>query len=135
MAVTNQTIQDSRWRTIIKTTITGTNSVLNILDASSLVGWVTGSIVNLAAVEWSIADTSVSTHLIWDATSNVVILDFTGNGSYGGSDGMPAIANNAAVANRTGDVLLTTSGGVFGTLVCVYHKVETTAGHGNGWTA
>ena len=134
MAVTTQIIQDSRWRTIAKHVWSGTNTNTQILDASDLLGWVTGSIVNLAKVEWVITE-SVTCDLLWDATTNVVILSFGGNGSYGGFDGMPAIANNAAVANLTGDVLLTTTGATFGTLVAEYHKVETTVGHGNGWSA
>ena len=134
MAVTNQVIQDSRWRTIQKTTWSGTNTNTLLLDVSGLLGWVTGSIVNLAKVEWVITS-AVTCDLLWDATTDVVILSFSGNGSYGGSDGMPAIPNNAAAANRTGDILLTTSAGTLGTLICEFHKVETTVGQGGGWSA
>ena len=104
MALAMQTIQDSRWRTIIKAIISSTNTNVLFLDASSLVGHSAGSIVNLKSIEWSV---DAGTQILWDASSNVVALHFTGNGHYGGSDGMPAIPNNAG-SGITGDVLVTT---------------------------
>ena len=57
MAVVNQTLQDSRYRTIVKTTTTGTNSTTSVLDASGLEGYVAEgtSILTIAKVSWSVS--------------------------------------------------------------------------------
>ena len=130
MAVTNQTLQDSRYRTIVKTTTTSTNSAASILDVSALGGFVAvrTSLVTIAKISWSVA---AQTDILWDATSNVVAFSLSGNGSYGFMPGQPSLANNAAAANLTGDVLLT-HGASVGTLVIEYHKVVNAAG--KGWT-
>ena len=132
MAVVNQELQDTNWKTIIKTTISSTNSSLTILNVSDLLGWVTGSIVNLSAIEWSVDE---GTSISWDGTDGSLILHFNGSGSYGGSDGMPAIPTTSTGGTEKGDVILSTDAACNGTIVCVYHKVETTPGHGNGWSA
>ena len=130
MAVTSQTLQDSRYRTIIKTTTTGSSTAASILDVSGLVGFVLAktSLVTIAKISWSVA---AQTDILWDATSNVVAFSLSGNGSYGFMPGQPSLANNAAAANLTGDVLLT-HGASVGTLVIEYHKVVNAAG--KGWT-
>ena len=71
MAVTNQTLQDSRYRTIVKTTTTSTNSAASILDVSGLLGFmaVRTSLVSIAKISWSLA---AQTDILWDASSNVV---------------------------------------------------------------
>ena len=130
MAVTNQVIQDSRWRTIQKTTWSGTNTNTLLLDVSGLLGWVTGSLVNIAAVSWS---TSSALTLIWAGSSATDAIVISGNGSYGGSNGFPAIANNAGTP--TGDINLTNASAAVGYLVIVCHKVETVVGQGGGWSA
>jgi len=132
MAVVNQTLQDSRYRVIVKTTTTGTSSVLNILDASGLVGFVAEgtSLLTIAKVSWCFTS---QTNILWDATSNVVALSLNGNGTYGFMPGQPSIANNAAAANVTGDVLLTAGSASVGFVVVEYHKVLTAGGL--GWTS
>ena len=132
MAVTNQTLQDSRYRTIVKTTTTSTNSAASILDVSALGGFVAvrTSLVTIAKISWSVA---AQTDILWDATSNVVAFSLSGNGSYGFMPGQPSLANNAAAANLTGDVLLT-NGSSVGTIVIEYHKVSLANGLGWTWT-
>ena len=132
MAVVNQTLQDSRYRTIVKTTTTGTNSTTSVLDASGLVGYVAEgtSLLTIAKVSWSV---SSHTDILWDATSNVVALSISGNGTYGFMPGQPAIANNGAAANVTGDVLITNGSASVGFIVIEYHKVP--GATGLAWTA
>ena len=131
MAVVNQTLQDSRYRTIVKTTTTGTNSTTSVLDASGLEGYVAEgtSLLTIAKVSWSV---SSQTDILWDATSNVVALALNGNGTYGFMPGQPAIPNNAAAANVTGDVLFTAAAACIGYIVVEYHKVPTA--EGVGWS-
>ena len=121
MAVVNQTLQDSRYRTIIKTTTTSTNAAASILDVSTLLGFVAvrTSLVSIAKISWSLA---AQTDILWDASSNVVAFSMNGSGTYGFMPGQPSLANNGAAANITGDVLLT-NGSSVGTIVIEYHKV------------
>ena len=132
MAVVTQTLQDSRYRTIIKTTTTGSNTNESILDVSGLVGFVAvrTSFVTIAKISWSVA---AQTDILWDATTNVVAFSLSGNGNYGFMPGQPALVNNGAAANVTGDVLLT-NGSSVGTVVIEYHKVSLASGLGWTWT-
>ena len=131
MAVVLQTLQDSRYRTIVKATTTGSNTNESILDVSGLLGHVASplGLVTIAKISWSVA---AQTNILWDATSNVVAFSLSGNGSYGFMPGQPSLANNGAAANVTGDVLIT-HGSSVGTLVIEYHKVP--GAEGLGWTA
>ena len=131
MAVANQTIQDSRYRTIIKTLSSSTTSAASILDVSTLSGFVAvrTSLVTIAKVSWSL---SSEANILWDATSNVIALSLNGNGSYGFMPGQPSLVNNGAAANLTGDVLFTAGSACFGYVVVEYHKVPLASGI--GWT-
>ena len=129
MAVANQTIQDSRYRTIIKTLSSSTTSAGEIVDCSDLVGFQTGGLLTIAKVSWSL---SSEVNILWDATSNVIALSLNGNGTYGFMPGQPALPNNAASANRTGDVLFTAGSACFGYVVVEYHKAPTA--EGVGWS-
>ena len=130
MAVANLTITDTKYRTTVKTDITGTNSAASILDESTLSGHVAGDLLNLAKITWSL---SSQTDVFWDATTDVVAISMNGTGSYGFMPGQPALPNNAAVANRTGDVKLTNAAACVGTVVVEYHKVIDAGG--KGWSA
>ena len=129
MAVANQTIQDSRYRTIIKTLSSSTTSAGEIVDCSGLIGFQTGGLLTIAKVSWSL---SSEVNILWDATSNVIALSLNGNGTYGFMPGQPALPNNAASANRTGDVLFTAGAACIGYVVVEYHKVPTA--EGVGWS-
>ena len=130
MAVANQEIQDSRYRTIIKTVSTGTTAAGEIVDCSGLVGFQTGGLITIAKVSWSL---SSQADILWDATSNVIALSLNGNGTYGFMPGQPALSNNAASANRTGDVLFVAGAACIGYVVVEYHKVPLATGV--GWSA
>ena len=133
MALVAQTLQDSRWRTIVKGTFSGTTSAVALLDVSGLLGWVTGSKTNLAAVSWS---TSSPIELIWTGGTPAALLTLNGSGNYGGANGMSSITNDATGAHATlGDITFATAAAAVGFIVIVCHKVETTVGQGGGWTA
>ena len=131
MSIALETIQDSRYRTIIKAILTSTHSAEKILDTSTLGGWVSAllSKTNLSAVSWSV---STPIELIWTGTTTApVALHLNGNGIYGGSTGMAAIANNAVGGADVGDLVVTSAAASVGFVVVVCHKVPTAAG--TGW--
>ena len=134
MAVVTQIITDTRYRTNVKYLgDAATNAAVSLLDVSGLMGFQTGGLVNIAKIYWTSSAPSGGLDIIWDATTNVPAFICEGaSGTYGYMPGQPAIYNNAATANRTGDVLITNASATF-TLVIEFHKVEATVGHGNGW--
>ena len=132
MSIALETLQDSRYRTIIKAILTSTHSAEKILDTSTLGGWVSAllSKTNLSAVSWSV---STPIELIWTGTTTApVALHLNGNGIYGGSNGMPVIANLATGGAHLGDLVVTSAAASVGFVVVVCHKVPTAAG--TGWT-
>ena len=132
MSIALETLQDSRFRTIIKATLTATHAAEKILDTSTLSGWVSAllSKTNLSAVSWSV---STPIQLIWTGTTTApVALHLNGNGIYGGSTGMAAIANLAVGGAHVGDLVVTSAAASVGFVVVVCHKVPTAAG--TGWT-
>ena len=133
MAITNVEIMDTTWKTIIKSVFSATNSAATLVDVSGLSGWQTGGLVNISAVAWS---TSSPLTLIWAGSSATDAMVLNGNGSYGGSNGFPAISNNAGTP--TGDINLTNAAAAVGYLVIVCHKIATvsaTSTANAGWNA
>ena len=133
MALTNVEIMDTTWKTIIKSTFSSTNSAATLVDVSGLSGWQTGGLVNISAVAWS---TSSPLTLIWAGSSATDAMVLNGNGTYGGSNGFPAISNNAGTP--TGDINLTNAAAAVGYLVIVCHKIATvsaTSTANPGWNA
>ena len=107
MAFTTQTLVDSDFEVITKTTITGTNgTATKVVDVSELGGAATDPRVSIVSCWWSV---SSQTDILWDATSNVVCFTCNGSGSYGFGDGAPALANNGG-SGVTGDIKFTTVG-------------------------
>jgi len=135
MAITStQTITDTRYRTAVKwISDAAANSTVQILDVSGLVGFQTGGLVNIAKIYWTSSAPSGGLDILWDATTNVPAFICEGtSGTYGYMPGQPAIFNNAAAANRTGDVLITNASATF-TVVIEFHKIPTA--EGAGWSA
>jgi len=133
MAITNVEIMDTTWKTIIKSVFSSTNSAATLVDVSGLSGWQTGGLVNISAVAWS---TSSPLTLIWAGSSATDAMVLNGNGTYGGSNGFPAISNNAGTP--TGDINLTNAAAAVGYLVIVCHKIATvsaTSTANAGWNA
>ena len=119
MAVVLQTLVDSDFEHVVKLTTSSTNSTASIVDASGLAGAATDPRLSLVAARWSVEAT---TDIIWNATSNIIALSLNGNGAYGGSDGMPSIANNGG-SGGDGDVLIT-NGASEGYAVLKFRKVS-----------
>jgi len=120
MAVVLQEIKDSDFEYVVKVTTTSTNSAASLVDVSAAEGAATDPRLSLVAASWSVAS---QTDILWDATSNVVLLSVSGNGNYGHTHEMPAIANNAG-SGVTGDVLLTNASASVGYLVLKFRKVS-----------
>ena len=131
MAITATQTFDTRWRVSSKYVVdAAANTTVSLLDVSTLVGWETGGLVNIAKIYWTSSSPSGGLDILWDASTNKLafICEGTG-GTYGYSPGQPAISNDATAP--TGDVLITNASATF-TLVIEYHK-QITAG-GTGWT-
>ena len=121
MAVVLHEITDSDFEYYLKLTTKGTNSTASILDVSAAEGAATNPRVSIVSCWWSV---SSQTDIIWDATSNVVALSLSGNGSYNaGGQAMPAILNNAG-SGITGDVLITNGSASVGTIIIKFKKVS-----------
>ena len=121
MAVVLHEIVDSDFEYVLKATTTGTNSAASLVDASAAEGAATDPRLSIVGVAWSVA---AQTDILWDATSNVVALSLSGNGSYNaGGQAMPAIPNNAG-SGVTGDVLITNGSASVGTIIIKFKKVS-----------
>ena len=120
MAVVLHEIKDSDFDYIVKITTTSTNSAVSIVDASAAEGADTNPRLTLVAASWSVTS---QTDILWDATSNIVILSVNGSGHYGHTHDMPAIPNNAG-SGISGDVLITNGSASVGYLVLKFRKVS-----------
>ena len=121
MAVVLHEITDSDFEYYLKLTTTGTNSAASILDVSGAEGAATDPRVSIVSCWWSV---SSQTDIIWDATSNVVALSLSGNGSYNaGGQALPSIPNNAG-SGVTGDILITNGSASVGTIIIKFKKVS-----------
>jgi len=131
MTIAVETIQDTSYKTIVKAILTSTHAAEKILDISTLGGYVSTALsrTNLSTVSWSV---STPIQLIWTgSTTAPVALHLNGNGIYGGSTGMAAIANGAVGGAHVGDLVVTSAAASVGYVVVVCHKVPTAAG--TGW--
>tara|TARA_B100001059_G_C17672307_1_gene495204 strand:- start:387 stop:773 length:387 start_codon:yes stop_codon:yes gene_type:complete len=122
MAYTTQTLVDSDFETVTKTTITGTNgTATKVVDVSALAGAATDPRVSIVACQWSVSST---TEIEWDATSNVTCLTLNGTGSYNGSgQSLPSLANNAG-SGITGDIFFENDAACVGFVVLKMKKIS-----------
>jgi len=106
-AVTSQTIVDGPRNTVMKFTNTsdgtGESAVLKV-DVSGLSGAPSG--VSITKIHYSVAGMVV--RLLWDADTDVTIVDLQGDGCLCCSE-FGGLVNNAG-AGVTGDIKLTTVG-------------------------
>jgi hypothetical protein len=106
-AVTSQTIIDGPRNVVMKFTNlsdgTGESAVLKV-DVSALSGAPTS--VSVVRVHYAVVG-MVAT-LLWDANTDVRILDLAGNGTFD-LEAFGGLPNNASTG-VTGDILLTTTG-------------------------
>jgi len=139
MAVSLHTLADTRYRTTVKVQVSSTNSSAEILNVSDLVGWQTGSLVNIAKIFWSLAPAAItnSATLVWSGTTpaDAFVFALFNGGEYGYQPGQPAIVHAVAPAGTAaGDVALTNAAAAVGTIVIEFHKVINNA-TGAGWAA
>ena len=122
MAFATQTLVDSDFELVTKTTITGTNgTATKIVDVSEVAGAATNPRVSIVACQWSV---SSHTDIEWDATANVVALSLNGSGSFNaGGQSLPSIANNAG-SGVTGDIFFENDAACVGTIILKMKKVS-----------
>ena len=121
MALVLHEIVDSDFEYVLKATTTGTNSAASLVDASAAEGAATDPRLSIVSCWWSVAS---QTDILWDATSNVVALSLSGNGSYNaGGQALPSIPNNAG-SGVTGDILITNGSASVGTIIIKFKKVS-----------
>ena len=121
MAVVLHEIVDSDFEYVLKATTTGTNSAASLVDASAAEGAATDPRLSIVSCCSCLAS---QTDILWDATSNVVALSLSGNGSYNaGGQALPSIPNNAG-SGVTGDILITNGSASVGTIIIKFKKVS-----------
>jgi len=107
MASVLQTLIDGSRNLVIKATGTGIVTAELIVDVSSYVPASTR--VRITKITWR-ADTTITLgNLLWDATTDVVILNLVSGESQLDFTCFGGLVNNAG-AGITGDILLTTTG-------------------------
>ena len=122
MAFTTQTLTDSDFELVTKTTITGTNgTATKVVDVSAYNGAATDPRVTIVSCWWTV---SSQTDIEWNATTNVVALSLNANGSYNaGSQHLPTIANNAG-SGIDGDIYFENDAACIGTIILKMRKVS-----------
>jgi len=122
MAITTQTVMDSDFEVVTKSTITSTNgTALKVVDVSALEGAATDPRVSIVSLWWTVSSV---TEIEWDATTNVAAFTLNANGSYNaGGQSLPSIANNAG-SGITGDIYIENDGACTGTIIIKMRKVS-----------
>ena len=90
MAITTQTVMDSDFEVVTKSTITGTNATaLKVVDVSTLEGAATDPRVSIVSLWWTVSSV---TEIEWNATTNVAAFTLNANGSYNaGGQSLPCL--------------------------------------------
>ena len=122
MAFTTQTLTDSDFELVTKTTITSTNgTALKVVDVSAYNGAATDPRVTIISCWWTL---SSQTDIEWNATTNVVALSLNANGSYNaGGQALPSIANDASTG-IDGDIYFENDAACIGTIILKMRKVS-----------
>ena len=122
MAFTTQTLTDSDFELVTKTTITSTNgTATKVVDVSAYNGAATDPRVTIISCWWSV---SSQTDIEWNADTNVVALSLNANGSYNaGGQALPSIANNASTG-IDGDIYFENDAACIGTIILKMRKVS-----------
>tara|TARA_B100001094_G_C18103085_1_gene756896 strand:+ start:1001 stop:1387 length:387 start_codon:yes stop_codon:yes gene_type:complete len=121
MAYTSQTLADSDFEVVVKTTITGTNgTALKVIDASTFESAANDGSdrLDIVGCKWSV---SSPLDVEFNATTNVVALTLNGQGSYGFGDGAPKIVNNGG-SGIDGDIYLENDAACVGFIVLKLRK-------------
>ena len=110
MAITTQTVADTDWEVVTKSTITGTNgTALKVVDVSALEGAATDPRVTIVAIWWTVSSV---TEIEWNADSNVTAFTLNGNGNYNAGTGID------------GDIYIENDGACTGTVIIKMRKVS-----------
>ena len=122
MAFTTQTLTDSDFELVTKTTITGTNgTATKVVDVSAYNGAATDPRVTIVSCWWTV---SSQTDIEWNANTNVVALSLNANGSYNASgQALPTIANDASTG-IDGDIYFENDAACIGTIILKMRKVS-----------
>ena len=122
MAITTQTVSDTDWEVVTKSTITGTNgTALKVVDVSALEGAATDPRVTIVAIWWTVSSV---TEIEWNADSNVTAFTLNGNGNYNaGAQALPSISNNAGTG-IDGDIYIENDSACTGTVIIKMRKVS-----------
>ena len=122
MAFTTQTLTDSDFELVTKTTITSTNgTATKVVDVSAYNGAATDPRVTIVSCWWTV---SSQTDIEWNANTNVVALSLNTNGSYNASgQALPTIANNASTG-IDGDIYFENDAACIGTIILKMRKVS-----------
>ena len=122
MAITTQTVADTDWEVVTKSTITGTNgTALKVVDVSALEGAATDPRVTIVAIWWTVSSV---TEIEWNADSNVTAFTLNGNGIYNaGAQALPSVSNNAG-SGIDGDIYIENDSACTGTVIIKMRKVS-----------
>ena len=122
MAITTQTVMDSDFEVVTKSTITGTNgTALKVVDVSALGGAATDPRVSIVSLWWTVSSV---TEIEWDATTNIAAFTLNAGGSYNaGGQALPSIANNAGTG-LDGDIYIENDSACVGTVIIKMRKVS-----------
>ena len=122
MAITTQTLTDSDFEVVTKSTITGTNgTALKVVDVSALGGAATDPRVSIVSIWWTVSSV---TEIEWNADTNVTAFTLNANGSYNaGGQSLPSIANNAGTG-IDGDIYIENDSAFTGTVIMKMRKVS-----------
>ena len=122
MAYVTQTIRDSDFEVVTKTTITGTNgTATKVVDVSELAGAATDPRVSIVSCFWSV---SSHTDIEWNATTNVVALSLNGSGNYNASAQASVSIPNNAGSGVTGDIFFENDAACVGFIILKCKKVS-----------
>ena len=122
MAITTQTLTDSDFEVVTKSTITGTNgTALKVVDVSALGGAATDPRVSIVSIWWTVSSV---TEIQCNADTNVTAFTLNANGSYNaGGQSLPSIANNAGTG-IDGDIYIENDSACTGTVIMKMRKVS-----------
>lgn len=108
MAVVLQILNDGPRNHVVHVDIAGANTAATIVDASAWSGPLTKCKLKKAA--WSFVGTTANAQILWDATSDLDLLDMANSDTQDFSD-VGGLLNNAGTG-VTGDVLITNAAGL-----------------------
>ena len=140
MATSNTTLMDTRYKTIVRTVVSGTNTNEVILNTATsgtggggLVGKQTGMtpVLNIAKIFWSTAGGNITLSFLGTGAHTGIEVAPTGAGQYGYQPGQPALPNATTGGATQGNVGFTNATAATGTLVIEYHKIPDS--NGRGW--